>query len=201
MDATDLIAIGDDKALTFLNSIAIQGAMQVELIGDGSSYLTWLRLAGFISDKDEKSIRSRFTTQELDDVAAEARDMREWVRPRIASWAADPQAATTPVVRKQLNSYLSMDSQYLEVDGAGVSQRRRFDELRQLLVPPTVAAAELFAHDHHGLVRPCEADDCSMWFFDRTKAHRRRWCSMALCGNRAKARAHRSRQGAAQNDS
>jgi len=33
-----------------------------------------------------------------------------------------------------------------------------------------------------------------MWFYDRTKSHRRRWCSMALCGNRAKARAHRERQ-------
>ncbi|MGO9268383.1 MAG: CGNR zinc finger domain-containing protein [Candidatus Binataceae bacterium] len=32
-------------------------------------------------------------------------------------------------------------------------------------------------------------------FLDRTKAHARRWCSMAVCGNRAKA-AHRSRRGA-----
>jgi predicted RNA-binding Zn ribbon-like protein len=40
-------------------------------------------------------------------------------------------------------------------------------------------------------VRNCEG--CSIWFYDHTKAHRRRWCSMALCGNRSKARSHRQR--------
>ena len=30
-------------------------------------------------------------------------------------------------------------------------------------------------------------------FLDRTKGHARRWCSMAVCGNRAKAEAHRAR--------
>jgi len=44
-------------------------------------------------------------------------------------------------------------------------------------------ASLLAAGDRH-LVRQCDGVDCTMWFYDRTKAHRRRWCSMALCGNR-----------------
>jgi predicted RNA-binding Zn ribbon-like protein len=38
-----------------------------------------------------------------------------------------------------------------------------------------------------------------LWFFDRTKSHRRRWCSMAVCGNRHKAARFRAsrRDGAA----
>ncbi|HEX8403835.1 MAG TPA: CGNR zinc finger domain-containing protein, partial [Duganella sp.] len=44
----------------------------------------------------------------------------------------------------------------------------------------------------------CEHPECILWFYDRTKSHKRRWCSMALCGNRYKAAQFRKRsQGAA----
>jgi predicted RNA-binding Zn ribbon-like protein len=32
-----------------------------------------------------------------------------------------------------------------------------------------------------------------MWFYDRTKGHRRRWCTSTGCGNRAKVAAFRAR--------
>jgi predicted RNA-binding Zn ribbon-like protein len=41
-------------------------------------------------------------------------------------------------------------------------------------------------------VRECQSPDCVLHFFDATG--RRRWCSMAGCGNRAKARRHHARQ-------
>jgi predicted RNA-binding Zn ribbon-like protein len=41
-------------------------------------------------------------------------------------------------------------------------------------------------------VRECQSPDCVLYFFDATG--RRRWCSMAGCGNRAKARRHHARQ-------
>jgi predicted RNA-binding Zn ribbon-like protein len=44
------------------------------------------------------------------------------------------------------------------------------------------------------LVRKCEDSDCVLWFVDKTKAHRRRWCSMPLCGNRNKVASFRQRQ-------
>nr|WP_263858563.1 CGNR zinc finger domain-containing protein [Coralloluteibacterium stylophorae] len=42
-------------------------------------------------------------------------------------------------------------------------------------------------------VRACEAHDCTLLFQDTTRSHRRRWCSMAACGNRMKAAAFRAR--------
>lgn len=47
-------------------------------------------------------------------------------------------------------------------------------------------AANLLTEGNFEYVRQCEHPDCTLWFYDRTKAHRRRWCSMALCGNRTK---------------
>ena len=42
-------------------------------------------------------------------------------------------------------------------------------------------------------IRVCASGTCSARFYDRSPAGRRRWCSMALCGNEAKARRHRER--------
>ena len=42
-------------------------------------------------------------------------------------------------------------------------------------------------------VKICPADDCRWAFYDASRNRSRQWCSMAVCGNRAKARAHRER--------
>jgi predicted RNA-binding Zn ribbon-like protein len=41
-----------------------------------------------------------------------------------------------------------------------------------------------------GRLRPCENSECQMFLLDRSKANTARWCSMAACGNRMKARRH-----------
>jgi predicted RNA-binding Zn ribbon-like protein len=43
-------------------------------------------------------------------------------------------------------------------------------------------------------VRECAASNCSLLFIDESHAQRRRWCSMARCGNRNKTAAYRRRQ-------
>ena len=64
----------------------------------------------------------------------------------------------------------------------------------QVLAPLAEAAAELLATVDFSLIRRCESDQCVLWFYDRTKSHRRRWCSMSSCGNRHKVAAFRGRQ-------
>jgi predicted RNA-binding Zn ribbon-like protein len=43
-------------------------------------------------------------------------------------------------------------------------------------------------------LKTCPADDCGWAFYDFSRNHSRTWCSMSVCGNRAKARTYRSRQ-------
>ncbi len=45
-----------------------------------------------------------------------------------------------------------------------------------------------------GRIRKCDGSGCVLWFLDTTRNGSRRWCSMSGCGNRAKARAHYTRQ-------
>ena len=49
------------------------------------------------------------------------------------------------------------------------------------------------ARPRRARIRVCASETCSARFYDRSPAGRRRWCSMALCGNEAKARRHRER--------
>ncbi|MEW1614014.1 MULTISPECIES: CGNR zinc finger domain-containing protein [unclassified Streptomyces] len=48
--------------------------------------------------------------------------------------------------------------------------------------------------DRPDRIRPCANDTCVLHFYDISKNGTRRWCSMAGCGNRAKAQRHYARR-------
>lgn len=71
---------------------------------------------------------------------------------------------------------------------------RAKDTLENVLWPIVRSAAELLTAPELALVRVCPGDNCGWLFLDTSKNHRRQWCSMEGCGNRAKARRHYARQ-------
>jgi predicted RNA-binding Zn ribbon-like protein len=81
-------------------------------------------------------------------------------------------------------------------DGNALRVTRRFDGRapEQYLLPLAEAAAQLLADENFEHVRRCEHPDCTLYFYDRTKSHRRRWCSMKACGNRYKVARFRDKQ-------
>ncbi|MFD2436744.1 CGNR zinc finger domain-containing protein [Modicisalibacter luteus] len=72
--------------------------------------------------------------------------------------------------------------------------RLRYRDPASLLEPVAGSLASLLTSGKLEFVRQCEAHDCVLLFHDLTKSHRRRWCSMATCGNRMKVAAFRSRK-------
>lgn len=55
-------------------------------------------------------------------------------------------------------------------------------------------AIDLLGGPDRERLRECAADDCSGIFVDDSRGSRRRWCSSARCGNRARVAAHRARR-------
>ena len=53
--------------------------------------------------------------------------------------------------------------------------------------------ADLLAAGNAVRIRICPSDDCRWLFYDTTKGRTRRWCSDAVCGNRARVRRSRAR--------
>lgn len=56
-------------------------------------------------------------------------------------------------------------------------------------------AISLFTGPMGARVRECVAEDCGLLFVDASRPGRRRWCSMARCGNIAKTRTYRGTSG------
>ncbi len=56
-----------------------------------------------------------------------------------------------------------------------------------------ILAWDTLAGQSPGRLRPCANEECRLFLIDRSKANAARWCSMAVCGNRMKARRHYQR--------
>ena len=124
----------------------------------------------------------------------QARELREAIY-RI--WVAEAHQELPPVEDVELlNSVLAraLSHQRLDREGDRYALNWRDDDaLESILWRVVKSAAELITSEEAKLVRQCEAfatSDCAWLFIDETRNRSRRWCSMASCGNRAKARRH-----------
>ncbi|WP_040163511.1 CGNR zinc finger domain-containing protein [Microbacterium gorillae] len=54
-------------------------------------------------------------------------------------------------------------------------------------------AIEIVGGSEAALLRQCSRPECTQIYLDRSRGHRREWCSMQTCGNRVKAAAYRAR--------
>lgn len=80
-----------------------------------------------------------------------------------------------------------------EVHASGVAWELETPPGRALAVR-AVLAWDALARTAPGRLRPCQnADECTLFLIDRSKSNSARWCSMAQCGNRMKARRHYER--------
>ncbi|MBV8634240.1 MAG: CGNR zinc finger domain-containing protein [Burkholderiaceae bacterium] len=125
---------------------------------------------------------------------ATARELRAVARELITA----RKACRTADVGK-LNTFLREAASYPQLvwqDAAAPHIERAYiaQSAMQLFAPLAEAIAQLLVEGDFNLVRSCEHPDCVLWFYDRTKAHKRRWCSMARCGNRAKVAEFRKRR-------
>jgi predicted RNA-binding Zn ribbon-like protein len=188
--------VGDHVALDFLNTIAAPRGETVEFIPDGAAYLAWLADAALLEAEEARALQKKFGKPDLDRLAGEARDLREWFRQVLP--ASDGAHGPSDEVIARLNRILLDDCAYQQLEKSGVQTllraRRRFTQARQLLVPVAQKMAELFANTDRALIKRCANPNCTLWFHDKTKAHRRLFCSAAVCGNRAKVAAYRERQ-------
>jgi predicted RNA-binding Zn ribbon-like protein len=81
---------------------------------------------------------------------------------------------------------------YPDMSDGGISWTLRVPPDRELAAR-AVLAWDALAQTSPGRLRPCANEECQLFLIDRSKAGTARWCSMAICGNRMKARRHYQR--------
>lgn len=182
---SDAPFLGDNLALDFINSEYLVEGQPYDCFSDDHSVTSWLITAGLLSDD----------RQVPEGLLTDARALRENAR-RVVQATLDRAQVDLTVINRVLE--VGRPVSKLEWDG----ERQKFrvalyhnaDSPSGLLWPIADALMSLVTSDKFEFVRQCEAHDCILLFHDLSKSHRRRWCSMATCGNRMKVAAFRSRK-------
>jgi predicted RNA-binding Zn ribbon-like protein len=189
--------VGDHPALDFLNTSYTPDGERVETIGTGQAFAEWLARVGLVPAEELTRLQRRFGSKAIEAAAAEAREVREWLRAWLMRWRAAPKADYSQEIAR-LNQLLARQHSHREVvatkDGHALVEKADFHDAASLLGPIAAQIAALIAHEDPRLVKSCAGPKCSAWFLDRTKAHRRMFCSPSACGNRAKVAAFRARK-------
>jgi predicted RNA-binding Zn ribbon-like protein len=196
------IFIADAVALDFLNSIATPVDTPVDWIKDGEGFVDWLEQAQLAPPDVLKTLRARALPGELDSVAAQARSLRDWFRKFVQDRKGHAIATKDLQSLGPLTRLLERDERFSQIvkrsaeDGAGtleLREARRWRSAESLLLPVGEALSKFVCDEDFTHVKACEGPACTLMFADHTRGHARRWCSMAICGNRAKQSAHRER--------
>lgn len=178
--------LGDHLAMDLLNTEARDDGKAIEFWNSDAEVLQWLARYGIAPASENSS----FAPAEL---LTQAKALRTLAHKLISEFKEEK---TTDI--SGLNQYLhAFDTRpHLARDTEGkltLSRVPHTNSIGSLLGPVAEAVAQLLVEGNFALVKQCEHPDCILWFYDRTKAHKRRWCSMALCGNRHKAAQFRKR--------
>lgn len=191
---------GPDLALDLLNTLGSIQGVEADRLGTPSDLLAWLDARGLAQGRIASLQAS---PAEVTILLTEARRLRAELSRALAAFLP---ALDGPRERRVLSPDAIFGIDRLLRMGS-VSRRLRVDAGRPKLVeeqtgtalaatlaPVALAAAELLTAADPRRVRRCAASDCGAWFLDTSKGGRRKWCSMATCGNRAKAAKHRRKR-------
>ena len=195
------IFIADSLGLDFLNSIATPVDTPIDWLDSGDGLLKWLAQAKLVPADVLDELKARAMPGELDKVADQARALREWFRGFARKHMGRPLTTRALQELGPLNRLLERDEAFSQIsrhhdgDGGHLQLRvmRRWRSPESLLLPIGEALAKFVCEENFANVKACEGHACTLVFADRTRRRARRWCSMAICGNRAKQAAHRSR--------
>ena len=183
--------VGDHLALDLLNTQARGESGEVEYWNTGDDVLAWLARHGVAPLPGSGQL-------DRDALLVQAKELRALARRAIGQRKAGQALDGIDALNAVLHACPSVPHLGVDADGKLIIQRQvQAGPVALLLGPLAEAVASLLADGDFALVRQCEHPDCILWFYDRTKAHKRRWCSMALCGNRYKAARFRQRSAAA----
>jgi predicted RNA-binding Zn ribbon-like protein len=162
----DLVAAGredEEFLLDLLNTTPVVDGEPIDELAQHKAARAWMRAHG-VTPTDAELAALRDARSALQEVV------------RGEKTPAKMQRFLEPVVLRPSASRAGVDWQ-LAVDGPRGAVR-------------AVLAWDALRVSSPGRLRPCANSECQLFLIDRSKPNTARWCSMAICGNRMKARRH-----------
>lgn len=184
--------------LDFINTELIEGDAVVDLLGGTGDLVAWVAQANLLDTNRSVAVEAQLIVDaKADEALHQAKSFRRELRTQAERFAAGK--SPTQAFINLLNNYLAAGARYPRLqkthDGFDLSFRLQAPYDAEVLLSLIAESAALFlATGQPERVKCCEDTSCILFFYDTSKNHARRWCSMAACGNRAKAKAHYGRK-------
>ncbi|MCG6956837.1 MAG: CGNR zinc finger domain-containing protein [Gemmatimonadetes bacterium] len=190
MHNSELVLDGGHLALDLLNTVAPADASRVDALGAPGTFIQWMEGASLGTEADTAALRASPPDARL--LLADARRLREAVAAIVEAHVTGVPVPALALV--EVNRVLSYRNVGVRLTGGPGHYRLSGVTTTSgplgLIAPVAEAAARLLLEADPARLRQCAAEGCGLWFLDTSRNGRRRWCSMATCGNRAKVAAH-----------
>ena len=182
--------------LDFAN-LAFASGDHAERAVSWDEFVDFLTFKQIVSEEKSRHIRALAETDPhaaqslLDHAERLGRSLRQIFRALLRGHRVHPEWA------EPVNRVLRVTEGHDELEWNGDSWRLGFvareEGLEWLLAAIARSGAELVAEGPTEKLKQCSNPKCRILFYDDSRTQRRRWCSMALCGNRHKVAAYARR--------
>ena len=179
--------IGGELCLDFANTLYGHAEVIHEYLFDYRDLVLWSRHVGILTPQKTEKFLSKWerVPAESEAVFRRAIQLRETLFRIFASLAHAEALQENDV--SQLNGFWlesQAHSRLVQTEAGFALEWEAGDTFDSLLWPITRSAVELLTSDELKYVKQCGR--CDWLFVDRSRNHKRRWCSMSACGNRVK---------------
>ncbi len=185
-----------DEALDFLNTRELVSGSLVDHLETPDDAFAWLAARGLIHDDLLERERARAAADPDTGARALARVRRVRDALRELTDAVVERRKAAPAALGEVNRAMRA-REVIELEatdhGVRVGHRHVGDPVDDALARLAEPIVHEISGGHPERLRICDNDTCRWIFYDGSPTGRRRWCSMASCGNRAKAARHRAR--------
>jgi predicted RNA-binding Zn ribbon-like protein len=192
--------IGGDPALDFVNTVTGRDQSPRDWLDSYARLLEWAELVRLLPKEILRALarKARREPAAAATALARAKELRETLFALITGivYGSVPTKAMLALLREHWIAGINAHELRLD-DGRVVAELRNdatdFDLIASMIAYRMVEHVLPLPKDR---LRICQGPNCSWLFIDSSKAGRRRWCDMAVCGNAAKSRRFyaRSRQ-------
>jgi len=187
IDEKQALFLAGQPAVDFLNTEWPNADGKKDFFNTDDDVFLWLRQA-------KLAIEGVFEVRPMGSLLRAAHALRDTIRYLVEERKAGKQPDLS-----DLNAFLAAAQRHRRLTwtkAKTVTEEliRSHDTAEQILAPLAEKAADLLVHVDFRRIRRCADPICMHWFYDTTKSGRRRWCSMATCGNKVKVKAYRMRK-------
>jgi predicted RNA-binding Zn ribbon-like protein len=189
--------VGNNLYLDFVNTDKMRDGQRFDALENFADLVAWALAVNLLDETQARELLENWSERaETGDFFREAIGFRNLLREMTKAIVAGRRIENPAI--EAINAQLKKQSGFAELERTekGFEKQFRFDFSRpeNLLRPVAEAAADFLSYGNFDLLKKCGNSQCVLYFYDTTKNHRRRWCSMTACGNKAKVSAFYRRQ-------